>query len=107
MEDSKTVNYSLLLLRNVLHAPERPGRHLLAQETSSGVGGGRQVNADQQGMLLHTTYSASHNYSTDSSQQNRLMWNLFAQGLDRLLMALLSCSQKVSPSFALRMVLAS
>jgi hypothetical protein len=41
-------------------------------------------------------HSHSHGYTADCSQQNRLLWNLFSQGLDRLLINLLACSQKVN-----------
>lgn len=44
-------------------------------------------------------HSHSHGYTADCSQQNRLLWNLFAQGLDRLLINLLACSQKVKLIF--------
>lgn len=41
-------------------------------------------------------HSHSHGFTADCSQQNRLLWNLFSQGLDRLLINLLASSQKVS-----------
>jgi hypothetical protein len=64
-EDSESVNDSLLLIRNILHVPERP------------------------------LSSIFQNYSNECSQQNRVVWNLFVQGFDRLLINLLASSHKV------------
>ncbi|XP_046633334.1 protein timeless-like isoform X2 [Daphnia pulicaria] len=63
-EDSESVNDSLLLIRNILHVPERP------------------------------LSSIFQNYSNECSQQNRVVWNLFVQGFDRLLINLLASSHK-------------
>jgi hypothetical protein len=56
------VNHSLLLIRNILHAPERPTQM-----------------ADKR-----------------QDQQDQLVRILLAQGLDRLLISLLACAQKVN-----------
>jgi hypothetical protein len=64
-EDSESVNDSLLLIRNILHVPERP------------------------------LSSIFQNYTNECSQQNRVVWNLFVQGFDRLLINLLASSHKV------------
>ena len=65
-DGSESVNDSLLLIRNILHVPERPASSPFAQ-----------------------------NYVPECSQQNRVVWNLFVQGFDRLLINLLACPQKV------------
>ena len=65
-DGSESVNDSLLLIRNILHVPERPASSPFAQ-----------------------------NYESECSQQNRVVWNLFVQGFDRLLINLLACPQKV------------
>ncbi|XP_046458340.1 protein timeless-like [Daphnia pulex] len=59
-DDNISVNHSLLLIRNILHAPERPTQM-----------------ADKR-----------------QDQQDQLMRILLAQGLDRLLISLLACTQK-------------
>jgi len=97
-EDSEAVNHSLLLIRNILHAPERPPCPSKMSTGSNNEDKGQQQPAaagSSQTPYLGP-HSHSHGFTADCSQQNRLLWNLFAQGLDRLLINLLASSQKVS-----------
>lgn len=108
------MNHALLLIRNILHAPERPTTQAAGEPGepdaegpangdagSNSASGSECQHAGSGAAGTQTQYmgpnSHSHGYAPDCSQQNRLLWNLFAQGLDRLLMQLLACSQKVSP----------
>ena len=85
MYDCDSVSHALLLIRNILHAPERPSQTL--QSTDASI---------QPGTNNSQAPSQSHEYSTVvCSQQKRLLWNLFAQGLDRLLINLLTSPHKV------------
>ena len=100
-EDSESVNHSLLLIRNILHAPERPPDtspkemvDVCCDDTGTAAGASLPTGTSQTPYL--GPHSHSHGYTADCSQQNRLLWNLFAQGLDRILINLLACSQKVS-----------
>ena len=72
-DDIEIINISLLLIRNILCAPERPLIHNLKAPSCS----------------------TCCSNAGDFWQQNQLVWNLYAQGLDHLLMALLACPQKV------------
>ena len=92
-EDSEAVNNSLLLIRNLLHAPERPNPIAnFGAEAPKEENGLRNSGFQTRyfGSNLH-----SQGFTADCSQQNLLLWNLFAQGLDRILMDMLTCSQKV------------
>ena len=97
-EDSEAVNHSLLLIRNILHAPERPpspskmSANNEDKASNQQSAGGAAGNSQTPYLGPH---SHSHGFTADCSQQNRLLWNLFAQGLDRLLINLLASSQKV------------
>lgn len=115
-EDSESVNHSLLLIRNILHAAERPPVQLAPDasgpadeeaagaeaDANSGSNSGansacefqQHANGGQQKQHAH-----GRGHAPDCSQQNRLLWNLFAQGLDRVLIQLLGCSQTVSFTF--------
>ena len=111
-EGCEAVNYSLLLLRNILHAPERPPmQEPIIEESTDPPSPGNNANnnndasnGERRGSRpsneAHTPYLGphvhSHGYSSDCSQQNRLLWNLFAQGLDRLLINMLSSPHKVN-----------
>lgn len=79
LEETQSVSFCLALLRNVLHIPERPSILGLPQK------------------LLSSSQSRSVNYhiSDDNSQQNQILYNLFAQGLGPLLLKLLDCPQRV------------
>ncbi|EFX87102.1 hypothetical protein DAPPUDRAFT_307154 [Daphnia pulex] len=68
-DDCELVNHSLLLIRNILHAPERPCQIAVGE------------------------CQVSSTTSTQQQQQNRILWNLYAQGLSHLLINLLGCSQ--------------
>ena len=90
------MNHSLLLIRNILHAPERPPCPN-KMSTSSEDKGQQQTSATGTSQTPYLgPHSHSHGFTADCSQQNRLLWNLFAQGLDRILINLLASSQKVS-----------
>ncbi|KZS09565.1 Inorganic phosphate cotransporter-like protein [Daphnia magna] len=67
------INYLLLLIRNVLYAPER---HINITETEECM---HPVGPDT---------------ASDGSQQRRLTWVLFAQGFNQILISLLTYSQK-------------
>lgn len=63
------INNCLLLLRNVLHIPESGGNYFMP--------------------------TASHNPSgTIVSMQNGILWNLFIQSIDKLLLYLMTCPQR-------------
>jgi hypothetical protein len=86
MYDCDSVSHALLLIRNILHAPERPSQTL--QSTDAPIQPG--TNSSQ------APPQKSHENSIYvCSQQKRLLWNLFAQGLDRLLINLLTSPHKV------------
>ncbi|XP_057369817.1 protein timeless-like isoform X2 [Daphnia carinata] len=71
--DCEFINYLLLLIRNVLYAPERPFNSTKTEEWMHPMG---------------------HDTGTNGSQQRRLIWVLFAQGFDQILLSLLTYSQK-------------
>lgn len=85
IDDCDCVNYLLLLIRNILHAPERP------IPNPSDVDNKISFAASN----VSLANSNSSHPTTDCSQQNLLLKDLFGQGLDRLLINLLSTSQKV------------
>lgn len=66
VEQCDSINNCLLLLRNILHIPETRTREI--------------GNCP----LAH------------SSMQNQILWNLFTQSVDKILIHLMSCPQKVS-----------
>ena len=76
LEEIQSVNFCLVLLRNVLHIPERPSLRPPPMPSSS------------------RTWNVC-DYTSDNSQQNQIVCNLFAQGLGPLLLKLLDCPQKV------------
>jgi timeless protein len=94
-DDSESVNHSLLLIRNILHAPERPPNMAGVGDSEAATTSAQPGTSNSQTPYLGP-HSHSHGYTADCSQQNRLLWNLFSQGLDRLLINLLACSQKVN-----------
>ena len=84
IDDCDCVNYLLLLIRNILHAPERPAPNPSVDNKTSFAASN-----------VSLANSNSRHPTTDCSQQNLLLKDLFGQGLDRLLINLLSTSQKV------------
>ncbi|XP_040161836.1 protein timeless isoform X3 [Anopheles arabiensis] len=70
IQQCDSVNNCLLLLRNILHVPEM----------GTGAGG--------HGGSCYPT--AGHN----TSFQNQIIWNLFTQSIDKLLIYLMSCPQR-------------
>uniref|UniRef100_A0A182K6R2 Timeless n=1 Tax=Anopheles christyi TaxID=43041 RepID=A0A182K6R2_9DIPT len=69
IQQCDSVNNCLLLLRNILHVPEM----------GTGVG-----------MHAGSYPTAGHN----TSFQNQIIWNLFTQSIDKLLIYLMSCPQR-------------
>ncbi|XP_055541852.1 protein timeless isoform X2 [Wyeomyia smithii] len=69
VESCDSINNCLLLLRNILHVPE----------------GGAMC-----GPVPHPYSSTGHN----TSLQNQIIWNLFTQSLDKLLIYFMSCPQR-------------
>ncbi|KAK4005125.1 hypothetical protein OUZ56_006846 [Daphnia magna] len=69
-DEIELLNLCLLLIRNILDAPERP------------------VEPDSQ----MSPYSQS--YNIELSQQNEIVCNIFAQGFGKLLLDMLACPQK-------------
>lgn len=92
-DDSESVNHCLLLIRNILHAPERPPNMVEVVDNGTTASAAQPGTSNSQTPYLGP-HSHSHGYTADCSQQNRLLWNLFSQGLDRLLINLLASSQK-------------
>lgn len=72
--------------------PERPTKELCNVEAA----GAKAAQQTTESNLSHLRqpHSNSNSYAI-GDRQNRLMWNLFAQGLDRILISLLTESQKV------------
>uniref|UniRef100_A0A2M4BA25 Putative dna topoisomerase i-interacting protein n=1 Tax=Anopheles marajoara TaxID=58244 RepID=A0A2M4BA25_9DIPT len=69
IQQCDSVNNCLLLLRNILHVPEM------------GTGAGSHAGSYP---------TAGHN----TSFQNQIIWNLFTQSVDKLLIYLMSCAQR-------------
>lgn len=65
-EQCDSINNCLLLLRNILHIPENSN-----------------LNANEQRKNSHTV-----------SMQNKIIWHLFMMSIDKLLLFLMSCSQR-------------
>jgi timeless protein len=93
--DSRSINHSLLLIRNILHVTERP-----LKKADNVFHIGTAVYRDKQDHEPHFYKYNNDNLSTNFTQQDQLMRNLFAQGLDRLLVNLLACAQKVTKFMA-------
>lgn len=74
LEQCDSINNCLLLLRNILHIPENTYPKANTEEQNS-----------------HGNYSQTHN---PTSMQNQILWNLFTQSIDKLLIHLMSCPQK-------------
>lgn len=71
------INNCLLLLRNILHIPEMGENNLLS--------------------LQHAQHSqAANNQHSPASMQNTILWNLFIQSIDKLLLYLMTCPQRAS-----------
>lgn len=69
LDNCNSINNCLLLLRNILHIPE----------TKAPNGHGQ-----------HSHSNSNHN----TSYQNQIIWNLFTQSIDKLLIHLMSCPQR-------------
>lgn len=69
IDNCDSINNCLLLLRNILHIPEG--------NSTSGPG-------------PHLHHNSNHN----TSFQNQIIWNLFTQSIDKLLIHLMSCPQR-------------
>ena len=81
----------MLLIRNILHATERPSP--TADNVFDIEAAGTDLRNNQNGEPRPNNYAG---YTSPSCiQQNQLLHKLLAQGLDRLLINLLACSQKV------------
>lgn len=74
LEQCDSINNCLLLLRNILHIPEN--------KTAT-------INNLQ---MPSSTISAT----VHSSMQNQIIWNLFTQSIDKIIIYLMSCPQKVT-----------
>jgi hypothetical protein len=75
-DDCESVSYFLLLIRNIVHAPE-------------GVRANQSASVGDSATYFAAAASPGH------WQQRRLLSDLLTQGLDLLLIDLLTCSQKV------------
>lgn len=69
IDNCNSINNCLLLLRNILHIPEI--------KATNGSG-------------QHSHSNSNHN----TSYQNQIIWNLFTQSVDKLLIHLMSCPQR-------------
>ncbi|XP_046458348.1 protein timeless-like [Daphnia pulex] len=78
-DDCELVNHSLLLIRNILHAPERPCQIAVGE---------CQVSST----------------NTSAQQQNRILWNLYAQGLSHLLINLLGYGSQATEKWSVTIV---
>ncbi|XP_073826266.1 timeless isoform X2 [Musca autumnalis] len=65
------INNCLLLLRNILHIPEPRGNYIMSTQSHNQSGGTHPV-----------------------SMQNTILWNLFIQSIDKLLLYLMTCPQR-------------
>ncbi|XP_046459981.1 protein timeless-like [Daphnia pulex] len=93
-EDCECVQHSLLLVRNILHVPQRP-RNTVVDVESATSSAARQPSNAQTPHQVPAQSNGSNCITADCSQENqRLLWNLFAQRLDRLLINLLASPQK-------------
>ncbi|KAF4523325.1 hypothetical protein B566_EDAN011805, partial [Ephemera danica] len=83
LEQCEGINNCLLLVRNILHIPEP--WPLTCQNSNNSA----QVNATTTSAAVAAAATA-----TPSSKQNVILWNLFAQGVDKVLIHLMTCPQK-------------
>jgi hypothetical protein len=88
--DNQSINDSMLLVRNILHATERPSQ--TADNVYDIETAGTDLRNNQDRDPRPNNYGST---SADCTQQNQLLHKLLTQGLDRLLINLLACSQKV------------
>uniref|UniRef100_T1PGW4 Timeless protein n=1 Tax=Musca domestica TaxID=7370 RepID=T1PGW4_MUSDO len=65
------INNCLLLLRNILHIPEPRGNYIMSSTSHNQSGG------------THAVF-----------MQNTILWNLFIQSIDKLLLYLMTCPQR-------------
>lgn len=89
--DNESINDSMLLIRNILHATERPSP--TADNAFDIEAAGTDVRNNQDRDPRPNNYAGYT--SANCMQQNQLLHKLLTQGLDRLLINLLACAQKV------------
>jgi hypothetical protein len=79
-DDCEFVHYLLLLIRNILHVPERSTLNISENDVENTNGPVDPSNCGSK---------------PDCPQQRQILGALFAQGFGQILISLLSCSQKV------------
>lgn len=94
-DDCECVQHSLLLIRNILHAPQRPRNTSDDAESAASSAAQQPSNAQTPHQGPTQSYGCSYTTAECNQQNQRLLWNLFAQRLDRLLINLLASPQKV------------
>lgn len=100
-DDCDCVKQSLLLIRNILHVPQRPRNTLANVEAADTSAAQQPATSHAQSIRLDPSPPNCSSYLTTDfcSQQNlSLLWNFFSQRLDRLLINLLASPQKVYTS---------
>ncbi len=96
-EDRECVQHSLLLIRNILHVPQRPRNTFGDVESATSSAAAQQPsNAQTPHQVPAQSNGPSYTTAEGSQENQRLLWNLFAQRLDRLLINLLASPQKVN-----------
>ena len=94
-DEVESVNHSLVLIRNLLEAPERPAagpNDLMEIDNDEGD------SSDVSHVAVHRYYQ--HVYSTDADETNLvLITNLFATGIDRIIIHLLEHANRASHYF--------
>lgn len=81
-EQCVSVNNCLLLLRNILHIPEMT--LFLKSTTNSGTENTNNENSS----------NSTNNNTKTTSMQNQIIWHLFTQSVDKILIYLMSCNTK-------------
>ncbi len=95
-EDCECVQHSLLLVRNILHVPQRPRNTVVDVESATSSAARQPSNAQTPHQVPAQSNGSSCTTADCNNQENqRLLWNLFSQRLDRLLINLLASPQKV------------
>ncbi|XP_057380232.2 LOW QUALITY PROTEIN: protein timeless-like [Daphnia carinata] len=95
-DENKCLNDSLALIYNVLHVPERHTNEHSNVKAAGVEATGETVAQQPTGSIssrLHQLHSNGKSYGI-GGRQSRLMWNLFTQGLDRILITSLTKSEK-------------
>jgi hypothetical protein len=84
------------LIRNILHVPQPPQNTFDDVEAESTSAAQQPPTSHATTRRLDLAQSNNSSYTTTDCQQNqKLLWNLFAQRFDRLLINLLASPQKV------------